>query len=171
MVMKDMRRIGIQVRNFREAKNISQEELANQAGLATGTIGKIERGIDNPKADTLLRIAHELEVPCQLLFEMSDAEKPPLAPQLHRLFQYARHLNEEELNALCIVARTLQRKHLPEPLHTCQPGSETPNSGKPFCEMSTRHDTSMTHVDLSTNIVLKQRNQKHRQYLSVLLIS
>ncbi len=128
MIIQDMRRIGIQVRNFREAKNISQEELANQAGLATGTIGKIERGIDNPKTDTLLRIAHELEVPCQLLFEISDAEKPPLAPQFHRLFQYARHLNEEELNALCNMAKILQRKHLPESMRTCQTGRETPPS-------------------------------------------
>lgn len=109
---QDFKLIGLQIRNFREEKNISQEQLANQAGLATGTIGKIERGLINPKAETLIRIAHELEVPCQLLFASYDNDKnnTMLSPQLHRLIQYARHLSEDDINILCIVAQTLQAR-------------------------------------------------------------
>lgn len=107
----DYKLIGLQIRNFREAKKISQEQLANQAGLATGTIGKIERGLNNPKAETLLRIAKELEIPCQLLFEKNDGRKPYFTPQIHRLVQYARRLNDDEVNTLCLVAKTLDGTH------------------------------------------------------------
>lgn len=103
----DFHLVGLQIRNLREAKNISQEQLADKAGLATGTIGKIERGINNPKTATLLRIAHELEVPCQSLFEWTDHGKAELSPQMQRLFHYAGQLNDIELNALCTIAKTI----------------------------------------------------------------
>lgn len=109
MNTKDFRHIGLQIRNFREAKNISQEQLANQAGLSTATIGKIERGLNNPKADTLLRIAQELDIPCQLLFETND--RCFFTPQLQRLVQYAKYLNDDEVTALCLIAESINRIH------------------------------------------------------------
>ena len=111
MSTNDYKLIGIQIRNFREAKKISQEELASQAGLATATIGKIERGLNNPKADTLLRIARELEIPCRLLFETNDMGSSFTSPQIYRLVQYARRLSETELSALCHMAQTLENSH------------------------------------------------------------
>lgn len=111
MNTQDFRLIGLQIRNFREAKEISQEQLASQAGLATGTIGKIERGLNNPKASTLLRIAKELEIPCQLLFEKNVGRKSSFTPQIHRLIQYAKCLNDDEVNALCFMAKTLDSMH------------------------------------------------------------
>lgn len=114
MNTQDFKLIGLQIRHLREAKKISQEQLANQAGLSTGTIGKIERGLINPKADTLIRIAHELEIPCHLLFAKYDKGGPLLSPQIHRLVQYARSLDEQEVELLCIMAKSLQR-YRPEP--------------------------------------------------------
>lgn len=111
MNTQDFRLIGLQIRSFREAKKISQEQLANQAGLATGTIGKIERGLNNPKADTLLRIAEELEIPCQLLFEKNGPRRTYFSPQIHRLVQYAKRLSDDEVNALCVIASTMDSTH------------------------------------------------------------
>ena len=107
----DHKLIGLQIRNYREAKKISQEQLAYQAGLSTATIGKIERGLNNPKADTLLRIARELEIPCRLLFEKNDRERSYFTPQIYRLVQYAKSLNNDEVNALCVMAKTMNRVH------------------------------------------------------------
>ncbi len=101
--------IGLQIRKYREAGHISQEQLAHQAGLSTVTIGKIERGENNPKAETLIRIAKALEIPCQTLFEIHDGERSLFTPQIHRLVQYAKALNNEEVNALCVMAKTLIR--------------------------------------------------------------
>lgn len=109
MNTQNFKLIGLQVRHLREAKKISQEQLANQAGLSTGTIGKIERGLINPKTETLIRIARELEIPCHLLFAKYDKGSSLLSPQLHRLVQYARCLNEEEMELLCFMAKSLQR--------------------------------------------------------------
>lgn len=108
----DFKLVGLQIRICREARNISQEQLANQAGLSTGTIGKIERGINNPKTDTLLRIAHELDVPCRLLFEQIDKERPAASMQTQRLLKYVSHLDDNEINALCMIAQIMMDSHL-----------------------------------------------------------
>lgn len=107
----DFRLVGLQIRNFREAKNISQEQLAYKAGLSTGTIGKIERGINNPKTDTLLRIAQELDVPCQLFFEQIDRKRPLLPAHLQTLVAYARSLGDNEIHALCMIAKIMSKYH------------------------------------------------------------
>lgn len=107
----DFRLVGLQIRNFREAKNISQEQLAYKAGLSTGTIGKIERGINNPKTETLLRIAQELDVPCQLFFEQIDRKRPHLSAHLQTLVAYARSLGENEIHALCMIAKIMSKNH------------------------------------------------------------
>ncbi len=111
----DFKLVGLQIRICREARNISQEQLANQTGLATGTIGKIERGINNPKTDTLLRIAHELDIPCRLLFEQIDRERPAAPFQTQRLLKYVSHLDENEINALCMIAQIMMDSHLDRP--------------------------------------------------------
>ncbi len=101
--------IGIQIRNLREAKKLSQEQLAIKTGLATGTIGKIERGENIPKADTLLRIAYELDVPCKLLFETENLDQRYYSPQVHRLFGYLKNMNEEDMDALCTIAQKMSQ--------------------------------------------------------------
>lgn len=108
---RDYRLVGLRIRNCREAKNISQEQLANKAGLATGTIGKIERGINNPKTDTLLRIAHELDVPCKLFFDKIDCKTSAFSRQSQRLFKYVEYMSETEIGALCTIAKIMIDTH------------------------------------------------------------
>lgn len=105
----DFRHVGLRIRNCREAKHISQEQLANNAGLATGTIGKIERGVNNPKADTLMRIARELGVPCRLFFDQADSPKKQFSPHGSRLLKYMKYMDESEMRILCLIAETLIR--------------------------------------------------------------
>lgn len=100
----DLRLIGHRIRRCREEKHISQEQLANNAGLAIGTIGKIERGINNPKAYTLIRIARELGVPCRSFFDQPDSRKKHFSPQASRLFRYMKYMDEYEIRILCLIA-------------------------------------------------------------------
>lgn len=51
---------GLAVRAFREAKNISQEQLADTAGLHRTYIGSIERGERNLGIKNIFRIADAL---------------------------------------------------------------------------------------------------------------
>ena len=48
------------IRQLREELEITQEELAHEAGITTGTLSKIERGLANPSWTTVERIAGAL---------------------------------------------------------------------------------------------------------------
>lgn len=55
------------VRRLREERGMSLGELARRAGLAKGTLSKLELGEGNPTVDTLFAIAAALEVPATRL--------------------------------------------------------------------------------------------------------
>ena len=56
----------------------SQEALAVDAGVDRSYVGRIERGVENPTAETLERLAAALDVPVADLLAVPKAtEKPP----------------------------------------------------------------------------------------------
>lgn len=58
---KICRVVGARIKENRRKANISQLDLAELAQLHPSIIGKIERGVSNPKLDTLARIALALD--------------------------------------------------------------------------------------------------------------
>ncbi len=56
------KKIGKNIHQIREKKNITQEDLALSAGLNRAYIGYIERGERNPSTETLAKIAKALRV-------------------------------------------------------------------------------------------------------------
>lgn len=60
---RNLQRFGARVRAERERAGISQEELADRAGLHRTYIGGIERGERNLGLTNICRIAHALGVP------------------------------------------------------------------------------------------------------------
>jgi transcriptional regulator with XRE-family HTH domain len=61
-VPKHRRVLGEAVRKSRKAAKLSQEKLAEKADLSTVFISRIERGIESPSLDNLLKIAKALGV-------------------------------------------------------------------------------------------------------------
>ncbi|MFA5554069.1 MAG: helix-turn-helix transcriptional regulator [Phycisphaerae bacterium] len=61
-------RVGFNIRNIREEKEISQEKLANLADLHRAYIGQIERGEKNIGIRNLEKIAKALKVNIRDLF-------------------------------------------------------------------------------------------------------
>lgn len=55
-------KIGKAIRKIRAKKEITQEQLAFEAGLNRAYVGYIERGERNPSTDTLVKIAKALRV-------------------------------------------------------------------------------------------------------------
>ena len=53
----------------RQAKDLTQEELAEACGVTANTISFIERGIHGPRFDLLERLVDVLEVSAATLFE------------------------------------------------------------------------------------------------------
>lgn len=56
------------IKNVRKEKGYSQDRLALEAGLARGTLSRIEKGLSDPQASTLAKIARTLGVSVSRLF-------------------------------------------------------------------------------------------------------
>lgn len=64
-----LRPLGAQLRRLRLERKLSQERLAELAGLNYKYIGRIELAKADPGADVLVRLARALAVPVGALFE------------------------------------------------------------------------------------------------------
>jgi transcriptional regulator with XRE-family HTH domain len=70
-------RVGARVRQLRQARRLTQEELAERAGLSYKFIGEVERGRGNPTLTTLAAISDALGVQLTDLLAL-DPERPKL---------------------------------------------------------------------------------------------
>lgn len=66
-------KFGKRVQALRMEAEVTQEQLADAAGLTVESISNIERGIYGPKFDNLEKIAKVLGVHVKELFEFDDA--------------------------------------------------------------------------------------------------
>ena len=71
--MEDYRqRIGRRIEQLRTDNNISQQQLAERSGVTQNNISRIEQGKYDPRADTLEKIAHAMNM--QLDFKEKPTE-------------------------------------------------------------------------------------------------
>lgn len=56
------KKIGERIRHARVSQSISLEDLGVLTGMSWSTIGRIERGVQSPTAETLVRIASALAI-------------------------------------------------------------------------------------------------------------
>ena len=61
-------RFGKRLRQFREERGYSQEELAERAGLHRNYVGGVERGERNVALENIVKLAKALSVPPRDLF-------------------------------------------------------------------------------------------------------
>ncbi len=59
--------IGKHIRNYRVAKKLRQEDLAEQAGLSVNYIGMVERGEKIPSLETFITLLNVLEVSADMV--------------------------------------------------------------------------------------------------------
>jgi len=63
------RRVGLNVKNFRKERELSQEGLAFDCGLHRTYVSGVERGVRNPTVVVLEKIAEALKIPSSRLLE------------------------------------------------------------------------------------------------------
>lgn len=68
VVDADLATLGREIQRIRKASGLSQEELAEKAGLTRNYIGFIERGERNASTAAIINIARALSVPPADLF-------------------------------------------------------------------------------------------------------
>ncbi|MBQ8459758.1 helix-turn-helix transcriptional regulator [bacterium] len=62
------KKVGLNIRLERVKKSISQEGLADMAGLARSTMGIVERGEQSPSLQTIAKVANALKIDIHKLF-------------------------------------------------------------------------------------------------------
>jgi transcriptional regulator with XRE-family HTH domain len=71
----EVQRLGRLIRLAR-GERYSLDALAARSGVSAGLLSQIERGIGNPSFQTLLRVAHALDIPVASLLAGGDGNKP-----------------------------------------------------------------------------------------------
>ena len=75
VVRDEVERLGRLIRSAR-GERFSLEALAARSGVSAGLLSQIERGIGNPSFQTLLRVAHALDIPVAELLADGAARRP-----------------------------------------------------------------------------------------------
>ena len=57
------------MRRLRKAAGLTQEQLGERCNMGLSAVSRLERGHRNPRLETLVRLAHALEVPPATLLE------------------------------------------------------------------------------------------------------
>ncbi|MFI6249073.1 helix-turn-helix transcriptional regulator [Streptomyces sp. NPDC051016] len=70
------RRLGERIADFRAPLGISQEQLAEMAGISRRSVQRIEAGMADPRFGDQLRIAAILGVPLSVLIQGLDDVRP-----------------------------------------------------------------------------------------------
>jgi transcriptional regulator with XRE-family HTH domain len=104
--------LGGRIRLLREQRGLSQEKLAERAGLTSKFLGEVERIETNPSTTSIARLAAALSVNVGDLFEAGDQLLPVPVPQLDRVL--------ESYHSLGIALEDLR-----------SPGASGPNGGPP----------------------------------------
>jgi putative transcriptional regulator len=66
-----MKTLRVRVKEFRNKKGLTQEELAERVGVRRETIVFLEQGKYSPSLKLALKIAEELKMPVNELFSLS----------------------------------------------------------------------------------------------------
>jgi transcriptional regulator with XRE-family HTH domain len=94
------------LRALRKAKDLSQTQLGERAGLHYTHIGRFERGTSRPGGDTLMRLADALDTTSDYLIEgaSDDAAAARLTDRdLLRQFQAVEHLPDADKQIVSVL--------------------------------------------------------------------
>jgi transcriptional regulator with XRE-family HTH domain len=69
VIEREEQRLGLRVRNLREARGLSLKQLAKAAEVSESFVSQVERGVANPSVASLRRLAGALDASVGALFE------------------------------------------------------------------------------------------------------
>lgn len=98
-------RFGFAVRNAREERRWSQQELAQRLNMNKNTIMEIELGRSNPKGETLFLIAAELHISLDIAL-YTDATTPN--PVSASVLDFFSDKNEDESTSYIRICRQIE---------------------------------------------------------------
>jgi transcriptional regulator with XRE-family HTH domain len=95
-------KIGANIKKIREAKNLSQKEVALAIGMDQSQYSKIENGKTDPSTSTLLKIAKAMKVKAADLFEADNffTDLNTADKTLMEKIKVIEQLDEQERNSI-----------------------------------------------------------------------
>lgn len=104
--MDERKRLGRRVKQLRHRRGYTQEQLAERMDVNAKYLSSIERGMENPTLDLLIRLAHGLQVDLHALFQEAPNAEPP--EQLRRkIHGFVAEMRAEELAQLVRIVEAL----------------------------------------------------------------
>jgi len=102
------------LRRAREAKKLSQLDLANKTGLQPAAISHFETGQRSPSFENLRKLADALSLSIDYLLGRIDEEQHgqglAAAPRAQKLFRNAEKLSDEGFSQLELMAQMLRER-------------------------------------------------------------
>ena len=117
MVARELKTtLGVAIKTERSVLGISQEQLAERAGLHRTYVSDVERGARNPSIATVERLAEALELPLSALFDRAShgRESRDVVEVL---------LVEDDPRDLELTVRAFEQARITNPLHVVQDGA------------------------------------------------
>jgi transcriptional regulator with XRE-family HTH domain len=99
----DYAALGKRVKMQRKLLNMTQEELAESAGISCSFLGHIERGTRKMSLETLVKIASSLKLSCDILLQDSIDQD---------ILREAKGLNERKKRILSEIATVLRENDM-----------------------------------------------------------
>ncbi len=110
MLISDMRTIGNNLYSYRKRLGLTQEEVAEKAGLALRTYADIERGVANMRVETALRICNALYItPNEILTQNENEMTVHEEELLARLHAASPKDKETALRLLAVFLESLNK--------------------------------------------------------------
>ena len=118
MIEADLKvRLGIAIKTERSVLGISQEELAERAGLHRTYVSHIEHGLRNLSIESIEKLAQALKVSVSALFErMSNGRKSSTSVEIL--------LVEDNPRDVELTMRAFEKARLTNPIHVAEDGIE-----------------------------------------------
>lgn len=122
--------IGDRIRMIRQAKSLTQEELASRAGLTKGFISQVERNLTSLSVESLLGILDALDQKASTFFDEAFHEKIVFGPE-DRV-----ELEKENVTKFEILVPAAQNRQMDPALLALNTGEKTeeeePHEGEEF---------------------------------------
>ena len=97
--------LGLRIRELRNERHMSQEELAFKAGISAAHLGQIERALKNPTVDTVDKIAGALGVPITVLFTDEQAKLDAGNPVIGKINAHLMDMTEDQQRDFLRIVR------------------------------------------------------------------
>jgi len=104
--------LGRRIKELREAKGLTQVQLAEMMGKSVETISNFERGKTIPSVITLQQLSERLKVHIRDFFERTSAleGEPKTSKAARTVMNAAEHMSDDDLEILAGLSKVLEKR-------------------------------------------------------------